>query len=178
MRRNRRAVLIIVLGVPAVLALLATTFATLSGVASRVSRNYLDTVRAKLLAQSGINDALAHLERDFPGRCQSPSLVSQSWKFRGNTADVGQAPSNLPLDEARYPSYSWKFEELATENPTNSAVHADAVVVDGRKLGFSGLPDGGAYGKHGDHYALKVSDLSGRLHLNDGVDGGPQASVS
>ena len=46
MRRNRGAVLIIVLGVLAVLALLATTFATLQGVERRVSRNYLDTVRA------------------------------------------------------------------------------------------------------------------------------------
>ena len=178
MRRNRGAVLIIVLGVLAVLALLATTFATLSGVESRVSRNYLDTVRAKLLAQSGINDALAHLERDFPGRCQSSVLASQSWKFRGNTADVGQAPSNLPLDEARYPSYSWKFEEHATDTPANPAVQADSVTVEGRKLGFSGVTGGGAYGIHGDHYALKVSDLSGRMYLNDGVDGGPQASVS
>src|ERR1051325_12096286 len=66
--RRKGAVLIIVLGVLAVLALLATTFATLQATERQVSRNYMDTVRAKLLAQSGINDAMAQLERIFPGR--------------------------------------------------------------------------------------------------------------
>ena len=115
MRRNRGAVLIIVLGVLAVLALLATTFATLQATERKVSRNYLDTVRAKMLAQSGINDALAHLERQFPGRSLSPDVAAQSWKFRGANIDVSLAPGRDPVELARYPSFSWSFEEYATQ---------------------------------------------------------------
>ena len=117
MRRNRGAVLIIVLGVLAVLALLATTFATLQGVERKVSRNYLDTVRAKMLAQSGINDALAQLERHFPGRSLSAAVTAQAWKYRGAGIDVALAPGKEPLEEARFPSFSWKFEENASQAP-------------------------------------------------------------
>jgi hypothetical protein len=178
MRRNRGAVLIIVLGVLALLALLATTFATLQGVERSVSRNYLDTVRAKLIAQSGVNDALAKLERTFPARCLSPALVAQAWKFRGGNADVTLAPSHDLIEDARYPSYSWKFEDYASQTPGNPAVRADVVVIEGRSLGVSGVMGSGAYGRNADQYVLKVSDLAGRLHLNDGIDGGPQGSVS
>src|SRR5207244_12656730 len=140
--------LIIVLGVLAVLALLATTFATLQGVERRVSRNYLDTVRAKMLAQSGVNDAMAQLERQFPGRSLSSALSAQAWKFRGANMDVTTAPGKEPLEDARYPSFSWKFEENATQNPNNSNVKSDPVVVEGRALGFSGMMAGGSYGRN------------------------------
>jgi len=139
MRRNRGAVLIIVLGVLAVLALLATTFATLQATERKVSRNYLDTVRAKLLAQSGIIDAVAQLERQFPGRSLSPALTAQAWKFRGAAIDVTLAPGKDPLEEARFPSFSWKFEENASLAPGNTNVKADPVVVEGKILGFSGV---------------------------------------
>jgi hypothetical protein len=178
MRRNRGAVLIIVLGVLAVLALLATTFATLQGVEQRVAHNYVDTVRAKLLAQSGVNDALANLERLFPARCLSPALVGQAWKYRGNTADVGLAPSRDPLEDARYPSFSWKFEEYASASPSNPSVRADTVMIEGRVRGISGVMGAGSYGLHTDQYVLKVSDLSGRIHVNDGLEAGAQGSVS
>ena len=45
---NRGAILIIVLGVLAVLALLGTTFASLQATVRHVARNYGDTVRVKL----------------------------------------------------------------------------------------------------------------------------------
>ena len=64
MTATRRGVaLILVLGVLAVLALLATAFATLAGVERRVSRNYLDGVRARLAAESGIEAAVALLRQ-------------------------------------------------------------------------------------------------------------------
>ena len=178
MRRNRGAVLIVVLGVLAVLALLATTFATLQGVEQRVAVNYLDTVRAKLIAQSGVNDAVDRLERIFPARCLNPALVGQAWKYRGQNADIGFAPSHEPLEAARYPSFSWKFEEYASADPKNPSVKADAVLIEGRSVGMSGVMGAGSYGRNSDQYAVKVSDLSGRIHLNDGIEAGPQGSVS
>jgi len=54
--------LILVLGVLAILALLATTFATLTAVDRRVSQNYADAVRARLVAESGVHAALALLQ--------------------------------------------------------------------------------------------------------------------
>jgi hypothetical protein len=178
MRRNRGAVLIIVLGVLAVLALLATTFATLQATERKVSRNYLDTVRAKLLAQSGIDDALAQLERQFPGRSLSSEVSAQAWKYRGAAIDVSLAPGKDPLDFARFPSFSWKFEDYASQAPGNTNVKADPVVVEGKVLGFSGVMSDSSYARHGDQYALKVSDSSGRLHLNDGIEGGAKGSVT
>ena len=63
MKAKRRGVaLILVLGTLAVLALLATTFATLAGVERQTSLNYVDTVRARFAAESGIEAALALLQ--------------------------------------------------------------------------------------------------------------------
>jgi hypothetical protein len=64
MKAKRRGMaLILVLGLLALLALLAATFATLTGVDRQVSRNYLDTVRARLAAESGVEAALALLQQ-------------------------------------------------------------------------------------------------------------------
>ncbi len=65
MKATRGAALIVVLGTLAVLALTAVTFTTLAGVERSVSRNYLDHVRARLLAQSGVETALARLRSDL-----------------------------------------------------------------------------------------------------------------
>ncbi|RPH38438.1 MAG: hypothetical protein EHM91_13935, partial [Planctomycetota bacterium] len=77
--------LIIVLGVLAVLALLATTFATLQATERQVAHNYLDTVRAKLLAQSGVQDAEAKLREYFPHRYFNAVNVKapKPWKYWG-----------------------------------------------------------------------------------------------
>lgn len=61
MKSRRGLVLIAVLGMLAVLALLAATFATLAAGERTVARNYLDAVRARLVAQSGVEAAVAHL---------------------------------------------------------------------------------------------------------------------
>jgi hypothetical protein len=59
---RRGIALIVVLGVLVLLSLLAAAFATLSGTEARTARNYLDTVRARLVAQSGVEAAVARLD--------------------------------------------------------------------------------------------------------------------
>ena len=59
--RRAGMALIVVLGVLAVLALLATTFVTLAETERATARNYLDSVRARLVAQSGVEAAIVHL---------------------------------------------------------------------------------------------------------------------
>ncbi|MBI2923332.1 MAG: hypothetical protein HYY18_19930, partial [Planctomycetes bacterium] len=61
MDKNRGFVLLVALGVLGVLGLLAATFATLSRVERAVSNSYVDKVRAKMLAQSGIERAIASI---------------------------------------------------------------------------------------------------------------------
>ena len=110
--KRKGAVLIIVLGVLAILALLATTFATLQATEKRVARNYLDMVRAKLLAQSGAQDATNRLREYFPYRYfnTDPTKAMQkkpeAWKFWGPdlTETIEPDAQSSKLEEARNPS--------------------------------------------------------------------------
>src|SRR5262249_3049588 len=64
MMPSRRGIaLILALTTTALLAMLAVAFATLAGVERRVSRNYMDGVRARLAAESGVQAALARLRQ-------------------------------------------------------------------------------------------------------------------
>jgi hypothetical protein len=175
-RASRRgAVLIVVLGVLAVLALLATTFATLQATEKQVSRNYLDTVRAKVLAQSGAHDAESRLRDAFPFRTFEPG--PPAWRFWGTSNDESKEP--LPSDrieDATNPSFV--VEDEAAQDPTDPNVKPRLIRIDGKDRGYSGAQRSGSNALNGDQYALKVSDLSSRIFVNDGVDLGNDSSVS
>ena len=59
---RRGVALIIVLTMTALLAVLALAFSTLASTDQRIARNYLDTVRARQVAESGVEAALALLQ--------------------------------------------------------------------------------------------------------------------
>lgn len=59
---RRGLALIVVLGILVILVLLATTFAVIQGIDRTIARNYLDGVRARMLAQSGVEAAVARLQ--------------------------------------------------------------------------------------------------------------------
>jgi hypothetical protein len=61
-RKSKGIALIVVLGVLALLALLAVSFSTLAATGRVTARNHLDTVRARLVAQSGIEAGIARLQ--------------------------------------------------------------------------------------------------------------------
>jgi hypothetical protein len=64
MNAGRRGIaLIVALSLTALLALLATVFVVLAGTERRITRNHLDTVRARLAAESGVDAALALLQQ-------------------------------------------------------------------------------------------------------------------
>jgi hypothetical protein len=175
--RNRGAVLIVVLGVLAILALLATTFATLQATEKQVSRNYLDTVRAKLLAQSGLQDAEARLREYFPFRYFDAAAANapKPWKFwSADVTETVEPPPKDRVEDAKNPSFAVEMDP----DPTDPNVKPRLLRIDGKERGLSGTHGSGTYARHGDHYVLKVSDLSGRLYVNDGLDGGPDGSVS
>ncbi|MHC4608002.1 MAG: hypothetical protein ACYTAF_13915, partial [Planctomycetota bacterium] len=96
-RKARRGVaLVVVLGVLVVLSFLAATFTTLSATERSISRNYLDHVRARLLAQSGVEHAVAHLRdilrRGFFPEDGPPLFCGAPVEFTGTMASGTYAP--------------------------------------------------------------------------------------
>jgi len=183
--KRKGAVLIIVLGVLAVLALLATTFATLQATERQVAHNYLDTVRAKLLAQSGVQDAEAKLREYFPFRYFNTVNVKapKPWKYWGqDPTETVEPPVDDKLELAVNPSFAIEADpnKNVVENPqdpTDPNVTPKKVSIEGKIVGVSGY-QGGSYSMHGDQYVLKVTDMSGRLYVNDGVDGTEQGKMN
>ena len=180
---RKGAVLVIVLGVLAVLALLATTFATIQATEKQVSRNYLDMVRAKLLAQSGVQDARARLKETFPMKYfktlpTGAAFIPRPWKFWGtdNTETVEPASTD-EIENATNPSYA--YEDEPVQNPDDGNITPKNVTYDQNiSVGLSGVADSGTYGLNGDQYSLRVRDLSGLIYVNDGIDQGNDGSVS
>ena len=167
MRAHRRgAVLIVVLGVLVILSLLATSFATIQVTERNVSRNYLNTVRAKLIAQSGVQEAVERLSAFAEsGRPHDPSM-----DYWGNiVAEKGAPDVVTPLDRAKNPSFAWEDETV--QDPSNAATRPMAFRIDGQELGVSGLMSDGVY-------RLRVADCNSLIHVNDGLEGGPEGLVS
>lgn len=172
--------LIVTLGVLALLSLIAFTFASLANLERRVSRNYVDTARARLLAQSGIDYALFRLRdpataeewsryggEDWNGdyvSLTSPGADAPTDDAQGNENSVCDAV-NAPLRCARRPSF-WVYPGA----PTLPLGAPTLITVDegrGPRLrGYTGrLP--GTYNVDGDHYVVRVRDTSGQIFLND-----------
>lgn len=180
-RFRRGAVLIVVLAVLAVLSLLGTSFVVLQSLERSVSRNYVDEVRAKMAARSGVSAAVSSLE---------VSPFSPTLKYWGNdynengqvdpgeSVDGAASLETVGLEWATHPSMAVRPDGQAGARPSQIAVKgADGKV---RKIGYSGAHTGTSYPDGMDIYQVRISDLSGRIYVNDGVTlhGGNQSSVS
>ncbi len=166
-------VLIVVLGVLVVLALLATAFATLQSVERNVSRNYLDTVRARLLAMSGIEVACDRLS----SLAERGDLNDASFHFWGkNVTETGIPDWNARLEDAANPSFA--YEEEAVQNPYDVNVRPLLFGINGKNLGVSGFMSSGTYARNGDIYRLRVTDCNSMINVNDGMENGERGYVS
>ncbi len=173
MKRNRGAVLIVVLGVLMLLSLLAATFAQVSILDRRVSRNYLDGVRAELIARSGVEAATADIMAAAQrGLLNDPALVY----WGSNATESGTPDVATKLELAKNPSFAW--EDQPTQNPSDAIVAPLMVNIDGTDVGFSGLMATGTYAPNADIFRLRVADANSMIHVNDGLAGGPTGSVS
>ena len=100
---RRGVVLIVVLGILAVLALLATTFASIQQTERSVSRAYLDKVRSRLIAQSGVEYAIAQLNAWVEiGQFDKLGTAIQYWG--NNDSRAGNPDWATPLERAKCPS--------------------------------------------------------------------------
>ncbi len=133
----------------------------------------LDTAGATTAAQAGLLDAEARLRATFPLRTFDPP--PQPWRFWGaDTTETLEPPADSRVETAVNPSFAVESDG----NPSNADPTPRTLVIEGAARGFSGAVGSGTYAANGDQYALKVGDLSGRIYVNDGLDGGPQGSVS
>ncbi len=173
---RRGAALIIVLSVLLILAMVATAFVTLQGIEQCVSRNYVDGVRARLLAQAGIDYALVRIREDLQTGGLTSSAAVRPMTYWGDIVDeLGGASPNeaIPLEAAANPSYaidalgvnSSGYNPSLTTNPTPLQL-----LVNGKPVGISMTMDSGTYGAHSDVVSLRVADLQGRIHINDGIN--------
>lgn len=192
-RRNERGtVLIVVLAFLALIALLATSFMTLQTLEQNVTENYLDHVRAKNTAQSGVDVAVEKLTRLVrEGWLQDWVRENQEWIYFGEETNEGRLydlrnnPKErpklwAPLRRAANPSFALEHDNPSDpedQNPRDGQTKPWPVRVEGRTIGISGY-SGGSYGRHGNVYSLKVIDCQSQININDGADLGNSHSVS
>ncbi len=172
-KAGRRGVaLLVALGVLVMLALLGSVFATLSGIERAVARNYIDQVRARLLAESGIEHAVSQLwqpDKIDMWRVDRPL----SWTYYGGDRngdgikDPGDLDKNgdgfpdrenVPIIEALSPSFF--MDENADGLP-------DQIQVGDRTIGYSGKAAVGTYLPDGNLYSIRVRDLGSKLNVNN-----------
>ncbi len=176
---SRGVVLLVVLGVLFVLALLATAYVTIQRIDRQVSRNYLDQVRAKLVAMSGVEHAQSELRRLASTGFHASPLAWKALRYYGR--DEGEVEQDMelltaPLEKATSPSLA--YEDEPVQNPENQKFTPRKVKVNGQLVGFTRFMESGSYGRNADHYALKVVDSSGLIHVNDGLEESGFGSVT
>jgi hypothetical protein len=175
-RKSGGLVLIVVLGVLVLMALLASTFFTLQAIERRVTHNYTDEIRARMAAQSGVDNAVSRLQNIIQQGWFDEGRLDKSWVYYGSTVDESREPNlSTPLQEAVNPSFAWEAEH--PQDPTDAATLPRTILVEGAEVGFSGSV-GGTYTPNGDLFALRVLDCQSMININDGVAWGPEHSVS
>lgn len=163
---RRGLALLVVMGILAMLAVLGASFVVVSGLERRAARQRIHFSQARLLARSGLEDALARLEMGQDPSAPASAFRGEDWNADGvlnaGPESDGQVlrPALLdveacPVAQAMRPSFS----VLAAGNPR-------LVPVSGRERGYSGrlAPDG----VEDLVYALKVEDESAKLNVNGG----------
>jgi len=152
------SILIVVLAFLAIMALLVITFAAMMQLHRRAARNYLDSVRARLVAESGVAFSIAFLNRSVSDN-NGTIPATTSWLYNdtedtnGNGSwDPGEDRNGngiidpLPLEFSQNPSY-----EMGGVNGTG---YTRAVA--------------GTYTDNGDRYKVKITSTSGKIYVNAG----------
>jgi hypothetical protein len=163
--RPRGFILLYVLATLTLLAAMSVAFVNFQGLDRRVALSFTDGVRARMLAQSGVEHAIDLIRSD--PRVRGAERPDRYW---GDVDDETGAPHpRVPLEQATNPSF---------------AVEADAkpqsVVIEGRRRGLSMVMSAGTYGRRADIAAIRAVPTQGQLFINDGVheDGAPYRPVT
>jgi len=172
-RPHRGTVLIVILVLLALLSLLAVSLATTSALDKNVSFNYLDSVRARLVAKAGVEFAISKIEAMVQrGKFDDPAMTY--WGLK--TVERGEPDTATPITRALNPSYAIEDEDV--QNPDDSQVTPAKFKLDDREVGISGTMSSCAHGLRSDVFRLRVADSNSRLYVNDGLEEGPSGLVS
>ena len=143
---RRGVVLLFVLGVLVMLAVMALVFAAFVQAATTASSNRLLAVRAELLANSGLERALAEL-RDAVALYPYDDLTLP-WAFADNNKN---------------PLHGKSLQDLLREANEPDMLKANIPVFVKGALG-------GLYCLNGDQFAVRVLDCASQINLNGGQD--------
>ncbi|GEM_PF-2484941 len=191
---RRGVVLLFTIAILSILAILATTFTHISRMERDVSRNYVDHVRAKLLAQAGVERAAQEIRTAIQGLTLLPANfsgaedVSKPWIY-GKPMSGGTVfyEPTIPIERAIFCSFSWNTltnsnrtvrladrvnQKAVPANPLDSALPNDV-------FGVSGAMSG-TYTQNGDFYSLKVIDSASKICINgpDSNDDNPNPAIA
>lgn len=191
---RRGVVLLVAVAVLSILAILATTFASMSRIERDVSRNYVDHVRAKLLAQAGVERGVQEVRSAIQGTSILPANfsaaedVGKPWLYGkpmgGGT--IFYEPS-IPIERAIFCSFSTnpttganrtvkledrKNQKAFPSNPLDAGYGNDDFGVSGAMAG--------TYTANGDFYSLKVVDAASKICINgpDSNDDNPNPAIA
>ena len=166
-KQKRGVVLLMVLAVLTVLTILGVIFASLSKVERTVARNYVDSTRARFLAQSGVEMGLINIpdlesmQNELPPYLYGLEFTDSNSNGRFDpgtndaikkikpkvpSADTTRYPSFVPLEEMRYPSLKgWgqainiNNAELVVEDVNHDKIRAEQGTI-------GHCPEGGTRG--------------------------------
>ncbi|MFH1228587.1 MAG: hypothetical protein V1701_11890 [Planctomycetota bacterium] len=159
---KKGVVFIVVLGILVLLVLLGVTFSMIARMDSNSAASYADRVRAKIIAQSGIETAIAKLKAT-PSQFPPDAVYWGEDANRNGKLDTGEDQnkngildvSDCPLDYALRPSFA------AVDN--NNSLKS--LEFKNRKRGYSGeLPS--VTGVTSDAFAVKITDVNSMIYIN------------
>jgi type II secretory pathway component PulK len=144
---ERGSMLIVALGILALLSILAITFVRLMSLEHKASTNYVEGVRSRLIAEGGLERAMAQVTLDATAKPYSD--ITESWIYA--SGDYG-----LPLEEAT------AIRKNSTEESQSPRSQGQ---LDKRRASFTGVL-GSSYDGGIDQYKIKVIDAQTQFNLN------------
>ncbi len=165
---RRGLALLIVVGVLGVLAVLATAFVTMAQLERRASRQRLYATKARLLARSGLEDALARLTNGQEASLPGTAFAGEDFDDDGSLSPGRETDAEVfqkgKLNREDCPArYALRPSFFARDPAGDPAPRP----VEGRLRGYSGLLKGDL-AVDGNVYALKVEDESAKININGG----------
>lgn len=159
--QERGAVLLISIAILVLLSLFATAFARLVNFERRAATNYTDSVRARLLAKAGIENALVQLRDVVDDHHYLGRTGRWAYGLRAPKNDLGQLKAlglTLDLTTTTRPSFALTYKDNIKDRFGDFKYLGDDLIVSG--------VIGRSYANGLDVFKLKVIDAASQLNLN------------
>jgi len=167
-RDRKGAVLLVAVGILALLSVFALSFASLVSLERSASRNYIDAVRARLVARAGLQRAIAELRQIARERAyDDPRILNKSnpkigsaWIYREKYKNTSKYVS---LRDSTDISFGVVHGTVAGQTPVFKVIRSGSKAT--QEFVYSGIA-GASYTNGIDVYRLKVIDCASMIHVN------------